>query len=237
VVAERGAVRAADLPVLAGTAAAEVPGAAAVGGWWVAREAAAALAAAVTDSLAAHHREHTLQPGMDRAEVRQALLAAGGRSLGPALERGLAAEVLAWLERGGTVAREGNTLRLATHRITLGEREEEAGRVVERVRSGEPTPPTVRDLQAAGFGRDLVEACVRTGRLVRVSDDVVLTPELAARAEEAAGVGAARPEGLTVSRFREDLGTTRKYALPILEWLDARRITRRDGDVRRPGGA
>jgi selenocysteine-specific elongation factor len=36
-----------------------------------------------------------------------------------------------------------------------------------------------------------------------------------------------------VSRFREALGTTRKYALPLLERFDALGITRRDGDVRR----
>jgi selenocysteine-specific elongation factor len=65
----------------------------------------------------------------------------------------------------------------------------------------------------------------------------VLTPELARRAEEVARAESARPEGLTVSRFREILGTTRKYALPVLAWLDERRITRRDGDVRRPGGS
>jgi selenocysteine-specific elongation factor len=39
-----------------------------------------------------------------------------------------------------------------------------------------------------------------------------------------------------VSRFRELLGTSRKYAVPLLEWLDGRKVTRRDGDVRRPAG-
>jgi selenocysteine-specific elongation factor len=48
---------------------------------------------------------------------------------------------------------------------------------------------------------------------------------------------AASPEGLTVSRFRELLRTTRKYALPLLASFDARGVTRRDGDVRRLGPA
>jgi len=105
------------------------------------------------------------------------------------------------------------------------------------VTTGEPTPPTVADLEGAGFSRDLIEACVRTGRLARVSNDLVLTPAFLKRAEEVARAGSSSPDGLTVSRFRELLGTTRKYALPILASFDARGLTRREGDIRRPGAA
>jgi hypothetical protein len=45
-------------------------------------------------------------------------------------------------------------------------------------------------------------------------------------------VSDAGPGGITVSAFREALGTTRKYAMPILAWFDLRGITRRDGDRR-----
>ena len=237
VVEERAAVRAADLAVLFGTSVGEIPGALRVGGWWVARERFQHLTEAALEALGEHHRQHPLRPGMDRAELLRAVTPAGGRDLGPALEGGLGTEVLATLERTGAIAREGNALRLPAHRVTLGEREEEATRLVEAVGSGEPTPPTVRELRERGFGRELIDAAVRTGRLVAVSDEVVLTPGFASRAEEVARREAAAPEGLTVSRFRELLGTTRKYALPILEWFDARRITRRQGDVRRLGGA
>ena len=71
------------------------------------------------------------------------------------------------------------------------------------------------------------------GRLVRVSEDLVLTPDFAARAEQVARSEASKAEGLTVSRYRELLGTSRKYALPILAWLDDRGVTQRHGDVRR----
>ncbi len=40
---------------------------------------------------------------------------------------------------------------------------------------------------------------------------------------------------ITVSEFRELLGITRKHAIPLLEYFDQHGITRRDGDVRRPG--
>ncbi|HLN64244.1 MAG TPA: SelB C-terminal domain-containing protein, partial [Symbiobacteriaceae bacterium] len=40
---------------------------------------------------------------------------------------------------------------------------------------------------------------------------------------------------ITVSEFRDLLGTTRKFALPLLEWMDEQKITRRAGDERLPG--
>src|SRR5205814_6769241 len=45
----------------------------------------------------------------------------------------------------------------------------------------------------------------------------------------------ARPDGITVAEVREALGTTRKWAVPLLTILDGRGITRRRGDVRVAG--
>jgi selenocysteine-specific elongation factor len=235
-IVERGAVRASDLPVLAGVSPSEVPGAVRVGAWWVAEERFRALDQAVRGALDAHHHGHPLRPGMDAAELRRALLEGGG-PLVPALEQGLAGAIVGRLEEEGAVARQGATVRLSGHRVSLGEREDEALRLVGTVASAEPTPPTVRELQEQGFPRDLVQACVTTGRLARVSDDLVVTPGFLARAEEVVRAEAGGPAGVTVSRFREALGTTRKYALPFLEHFDRQGLTRRQGDVRRLAAA
>ena len=89
----------------------------------------------------------------------------------------------------------------------------------------------MRELVAAGFGHELIRAVCADGRLVRISPDIVITPGLVARAEALLREAGA-PPGITVSSFREALGTSRKYALPILEYFDARGLTRRQGDVR-----
>ena len=44
-------------------------------------------------------------------------------------------------------------------------------------------------------------------------------------------VGPASP-GITVATFRDALGTTRRFALPLLEYFDGRGLTRRQGDAR-----
>jgi len=229
-VAERGAMRASQLPVLTGASPTALEGARRVEGWWVAKRRLEDVEDAVLRTLKSYHREHPLRPGMDAGDLRRAVLGEAG-------DPDLAEAVLGRMARDGAIGREGPVVRLATHRVGLGGRQPEAERLVEAVAAGEPTPPTAADLEAAGFSRELIQACVTTGRLAQVSPELVLTPAFLGRAEEVARSVASNPEGLTVSRFRELLGTTRKYALPILVSFDARGITRREGDVRRPGPA
>jgi selenocysteine-specific elongation factor len=236
VVAERGAVRASDLTVLTGSSAAAIPHATRVGAWWVSERAMGEMRAAVLGTLERYHLEHSLRPGLGTGELLRTLSEIDG-PVGSTFDRGLASELIAHLESRGELVREGTVIRLAMHRVTLGDREEDAARLVGTVAEGEPTPPSVRELEAEGFGRDLIEAAVATGRLARVSEELVVTPAFLSRAEEVAMAEAAQPAGLTVSRFRELLGTSRKYALPLLASFDERGLTRREGDVRRRGPA
>ena len=94
----------------------------------------------------------------------------------------------------------------------------------------EPIPPSVAELVAAGFERDAIEGATRAGALVRLSPELVMTPAFVERAERI--VREAGAAGVTVSAFRESLGTSRRFALPLLEHLDARGITKREGDIR-----
>lgn len=226
-ISERDVIRDRDLAVLAGTSPEEIAGAVRVGSWWVAEERRSSAEAALRSTLDAFHLEHPLQPGADlalaRATVEEAF--AGARA-GPGLVDSLIDEAGA----RGIVAREGSTIRLASHEVTLAGREEEVERLVAAVRDGEPTPPTVADLVAFGFPREVIDAAARGGTLVRVSADLVMTGEFVARAE--AVLRESGDAGITVGAFREALGTTRKYALPLLEHFDARGVTRREGDLR-----
>jgi selenocysteine-specific elongation factor len=79
----------------------------------------------------------------------------------------------------------------------------------------------------------VIDAADRENLVVRLTPDLVITPAFAVRAE---AVARRASGGITVSAFREALGTSRKYAVPLLEWLDRRGVTRRDGDLRFPRG-
>jgi selenocysteine-specific elongation factor len=228
-VAERGAVRTADVTVLTGLAPGEIEGAVRAGAWWVSHGVHRGVATALRGALHRFHAEHPLLEGAELALARAAATDALGRAhLAP--DPGLVEAILDDLAGRRDIARAGSTVRLASHRPSLAGHEEEVERLVRSVSDGEPTPPAVDDLVAAGFSREVIDAACREGELVRVSPDLVMTPRFVARAElivREAGAG-----GVTVSAFRERLSTSRKYALPLLEHLDQRGITRRRGDVR-----
>jgi selenocysteine-specific elongation factor len=232
-VGERGAVRAADLAVLTGVSPTAIAGARACAGWWVSEPAAGAVETAVRSALGDFHTRNPLQPGQEIGAVRDVVTAALRRAAVPA-PAPLVDALLADLETRGVVAREGKLVRLAEHRVSLSEHRDEVDRLVAAVADGEPTPPTIAELVAAGFGREVIEAAARAGTLVRISPQLVMTPDLVRRAEAVVGEAT---EGITVSGFRERLGTSRKFAVPLLEHLDQRGITVRRGDLRFPRAA
>jgi selenocysteine-specific elongation factor len=227
-VEDRGAVRASELTLIAGVHPDEASrlGAIRVGGWLLARDTAGRLGDALLTTISEHHREHPLTSGVEVGEARLSLAAA----LPAFSDPDLADSFVHHLASAGALVREGTILRLPGHTVTT-EGREDADRLVEAVRAAEPTPPSVPDLVGRGHGLELIRATCREGRLVRVSPDIVVTPDFLARAEEIVRAHGT-PPGITVSRFREALGTSRKYALPILEYFDSRGITRRTGDVR-----
>ncbi|MEA2521233.1 MAG: selenocysteine-specific elongation factor [Actinomycetota bacterium] len=182
---------------------------------------------AVVRTLEEHHRANPLQPGADLDAIR-GLLTRTARRSGARTEPGLADAAIAELVSGGTVVREGGVLRLPSHDPAPAGTPD-TGRLLAALDS--PTPPTAKQLQTSGFQRDVIDAAVRTGLAVRVSPELILSAEMVANA--VALVNAA-PQGITVSAVREGLGTSRRYAVPLVEWLDKQGITRREGDLRFP---
>ncbi len=230
-VSEAGAVRASDLVTLTGTRPSAIDGVERAGAWWVAKGVVDEVSGALEAALAAFHQDNPLDEGLELARAR-ALVVRSLEETGAPGDGSLADALLNALSESGRVVREGSTVRLASHAASLAGREEEAGRLVQAVADAEPTPPTVQKLASAGFALEVIDAAVRAGMLVRLSRDFVMTPGLVARAE--ALVRGSGKDGMTVSAFREALGTSRKYALPLLEHLDQAKVTVRRGDLRFP---
>jgi selenocysteine-specific elongation factor len=230
-VAERRAVRSDDVRSILGTTPDVIEGAVRLGGWWVQRPLSDGIGAAITARLAALHAEEPAAAGESIATTRRSIADAFAAAGAPH-DLELADAVVDRLESEGTLVREGALVRLASHRA--GSDDEVAG-VVEVVRSAEPTPPSIAELRAAGVANAVVEAAVRSGALVRISPELVFTRELVERA--GAIVREAGADGITLSAFREGLGTSRKYAVPLAEHLDRSGVTRRSGDLRFARGA
>jgi selenocysteine-specific elongation factor len=109
--------------------------------------------------------------------------------------------------------------------------------IVEATRAAGFQPPEPASFVAKAGGiasslKDIYEVAIAEGLLVRVTPEVYLHGEVAAdmltrlRDKLASGAGA------TVAEIRDLLGTTRKYAVPLCEYLDRIGVTRREGDLR-----
>jgi selenocysteine-specific elongation factor len=90
--------------------------------------------------------------------------------------------------------------------------------------------PDANRLDQLGLGARQLAAAVRAGRLVKVADGIVLLP---GALEQAAARLVCLPQPFTLSQARQELGTSRRVAVPLLELLDREGLTRRLPDSTR----
>ena len=88
---------------------------------------------------------------------------------------------------------------------------------------------TVPPVPELGLSTELTHALERSGSIIRISSQLAYLPEQVDRI--IAGLGEL-PEEFTVAELRDQFGLTRKYAVPLAEWLDAEGYTIRRGDLR-----
>ncbi|MEW6770814.1 MAG: selenocysteine-specific translation elongation factor [Bacillota bacterium] len=179
--------------------------------------------------LRAYHRDHPLREGYPREELRSRLL--------PDLSGRVFQALLQALAGDGMVRLQPQVVAAADF---TGEPSPAAARVLERLaevyRQAGFQPPNWADAAAqAGVPEGAAEYLaylLRAGTLVKVGEDLFFHREALQEIEEKV-VAALRERGeITVGEVRDLLNTSRKYALPLLEYFDAKRVTRRVGDKR-----
>ncbi|HCG03407.1 MAG TPA: selenocysteine-specific translation elongation factor [Chloroflexi bacterium] len=193
-----------------------------VGDWFVSWDAWVALGERVRTVAETFHRNFPLRPGIPREEVRSKT----GWGPGP-WQAALPALVSA-----GFVRTEGTTVALPTFQSMIGQ-EGVARAVLDALRSRPYAPPTRKELElASGATPDLFAALSRQERIVRLDDDIYLDRDVFDEMVDGTLSQIRESGAITVSELRDRFGSSRRYALAFLELLDARGITRRDGDRR-----
>jgi selenocysteine-specific elongation factor len=180
---------------------------------------------ALHEHLKLFHRQNPLLAGASKEELRSKFLPGAPPWLLDAL-----------LARSKTLATNSETIRLSSHKVALKQDEEEATAKIENAfRSGGLATPAVHEVLAksgvdSARARTLLQLMLRDKRLVRVSEELVFH----ASAMESLRTLLAKKKGLrfAVPEFKDWTGISRKYAIPLLEYLDRERITRREGDSR-----
>jgi selenocysteine-specific elongation factor len=195
----------------------------------VTRAACDRLSAALIDLLASHHRGQPLSDGVPREEARERLFAHGHPAVFDL--------VLDDLARRGAVAGR-DRLGLAGHRAELSPEEARVRDEVDRLyRAAGLTPPDAAVVQSAvdvapGVLDRVLKLMQRQKILFRV-DSLLFHDEVLQRLKQ--DVRALKDEEgvrIDVATFKERFGVTRKFAIPLLEYLDRERVTRRVGDAR-----
>ncbi len=176
----------------------------------------------ITELLAQHHRQNPLRRGMSKEELRSRLSAILPTKAFP--------HVMMLAVARGSVAEESTTYSLPNHRPTYTAAQHAQIESLRAAFAASPySPPSPADL---GVEPEVVASLVEAGELVKLDDGIFylrrtfeeMTTRILSIIDE-------RGE-INVAIMRDLFGTTRKYAIPILEYLDEQRITRRVGDIR-----
>lgn len=182
-----------------------------------------------------YHRLNPLRRGMPRADVRGGLVVKldGRREGDPLPLRHFNALIASFVDAGALEANE-QLLWLPGFAVQLTESQATRVQATTDLLASAGTSPPAPDAVLASLGGDalLMEHLLDDGRLVRVGTNLVMgASEFEVMVEQARGVMADKGT-LTLAEARDLWQTSRKYAQAVLEEMDARRITRREGDVR-----
>ena len=134
----------------------------------------------------------------------------------------------------GVVADDGATVRLDGHSVVFTpDQDAKIKRMFALFAENRYAPPGPAEMtQQLGMEPEMLNGLVELGQLRRLTDSVVF-PTDAYEEMVTRIIGRMREAGkITVAEVRDMFGTSRKYALAILEHLDEERITRRVGDER-----
>jgi selenocysteine-specific elongation factor len=198
-----------------------------------------ALQDEIVRALESFHRDNPLQVGLSKEEIRSRYFR---REPGEIFRFFLEEAV-----RRKRLRVERDLVALHTHQVSLQGAEAGASRKLEETfRTAGLNPPEMDQVTAAlGLPRrkteEIFHLLVKQGVLVRIKEGMVFHRESLDALKRRLWKHREDSETIDIATFKDISGTTRKNAIPLLEHLDALRVTRRDGNLRRilppPGGS
>ncbi|MDQ4121067.1 MAG: selenocysteine-specific translation elongation factor [Acidobacteriota bacterium] len=195
------------------------------------------LAAKTLDEIKEHHRREPLARGILRETLREKVFA----DLPPEIFRA----VLTNLETAGKVAAEKDVVRIASHDQRLSPEDaairEKIERIYQKSKLEVPTLDQVLSEAIAGSkttkeqARKVFQLFLDAGELVRVTPEFYFrSTDLNALIEKMRSFAAEKTADrmIDVATFKDLAGVSRKYAIPLLEYFDREKLTRRAGEKR-----
>ena len=182
----------------------------------------------MANTVAGFHQKNSLVAGIAKEELREQVKAS----------EEVFAEALAGLVRENKIEVAGDLLRLPGHGVVMKDEEAESKKTIEAAfaTTGLKVPALAEVI--AGLKVDkaraqkIVTLLLRDKLLVKISEDLVFHRGALEQLRRQIAAFRLKSTKIDVAKFKELTGVSRKYAIPLLEYLDRERVTRRVGDAR-----
>src|SRR6266478_5206836 len=186
------------------------------------------MKSALAKALAAFHQQNPLVAGMSKEALRETLDA----------EPPVFGYVVDSLVRAKKLEISGELVCLPGRGVVMKDEEAESKQIIEKAFAAAGLKvPALHDVLAGlkvdkARAQKLVTLLLRDKVLIKISDDLVFHSEALQALRRQLGAEKSKSPKINVARFKDLAGVSRKYAIPLLEYLDRERVTRRVGDER-----
>ena len=174
-----------------------------------------------------YHKANPLKVGISKEELRSRLPATDVQVFQAALDE---------CSANGHIVLEKDRVTSGAH-ARANQNNETEKKIVEALRSSAFTPPGPKDL-AAGVGineknlRELLDRLAFRGGVVKVAQDMYFHPDMIEEVKNKAVDFLKRHQEMAPTDFKTELNLSRKFLIPLLEYLDQIKLTIRKGDKR-----
>ncbi len=184
----------------------------------------------ISSALVDFHRSEPLKPGMSREALRN--------TAARALDSRVFASLLTRLQHTGQIAMSKTSVSLPDHQVDLSKAQRAAADALSHALkdAGCNVPAAEELLQRTGLPRQearaVLELLVHQGEVRKIADGLYHHSSTVTQTERMLKDYLRKHGSITVSQFRDLTSSSRKYAVPLLEYFDSKRVTRRVGDER-----
>jgi selenocysteine-specific elongation factor len=199
-----------------------------LGNYFLASGAVSGLKAALLSALELFQTQNPLSPGMSQQTLREKF----------ALDPEVFSAIVVQLAKEGKVEAAGDIIHLRGRGVVMKDEEAESRIIIEQAFSAAGLKvPALKDVLASlkidkTRAQKLVTLLLRDKVLIKVSDDLVFHQVALNNLRKDLAAQKASSPRIDVGRFKDLTGVSRKYAIPLLEYLDRERVTKRIGDER-----
>ncbi len=191
----------------------------------------AGLQLKAVDHLKHYHDVNPLKTGMSKEELKSKVPSMVSDKLYHLM--------LNDLIRSNKVILEGEYVRDAAHRVTLGIDQADAKKkILAAYENNGLMPPYFKNVadeinMALADAKDVLLLLIEEGKLLKAKEDLYFSAQAMSTLKEKLIDFLVNNEEISMSQFKELTGTSRKYSVPLLEYFDSQNVTLRIGDVRK----